>query len=312
MLNDDPFRGLFENRPSRILSLIFSSVSIPIICWLFYGIIWYERFGTDNKRTLMNKLVAANCWSFIQTFLFCQTLETLTSMFGPFNEHVCFFLLVSKNALKTQFLLFFDSNIVVQYLFIFWIKNPAAVQDDFWSDFVSIWISGLTYIFNFSKFFIAHRLPMNYYACARIIPDIDWSLPSHFGAHFEVFTLLTIVIVKLKIHFFKAKSTEKEMTKRSLFRKTFTLDANNSHALANFSTNFISLIIFGLVIIVGLKLNRLTPTDLNIYPNYLLMYFFQLILPNLVGYAVLGLLYMKNSAMRATLVMEFNNFYSVF
>ena len=62
----DDFSGLLESRASKSISMMFSFLTIPIIIALFYGIVWYERFGSDNKRTLMNKLVAALCWSFIQ------------------------------------------------------------------------------------------------------------------------------------------------------------------------------------------------------------------------------------------------------
>jgi hypothetical protein len=64
----DDFSGLLENRASKIFSIILSLLTIPVIIAMFYGIVWYERFGSDNKRTLMNKLIAALCWSFIQVF----------------------------------------------------------------------------------------------------------------------------------------------------------------------------------------------------------------------------------------------------
>ena len=51
------FKAIFRNSPSKLvlifICLLFTIVNIA----LPYGIIWYERFGTDNKRTLMNKLV---------------------------------------------------------------------------------------------------------------------------------------------------------------------------------------------------------------------------------------------------------------
>ena len=30
---------------------------------LYYGIIWFERFGSDKPRTLINQLFASVCWS---------------------------------------------------------------------------------------------------------------------------------------------------------------------------------------------------------------------------------------------------------
>ena len=51
------FSGLFENRPAKFVSITLSVVFICVSSVLAYSIIWYERYGTDNKRTLMNKLV---------------------------------------------------------------------------------------------------------------------------------------------------------------------------------------------------------------------------------------------------------------
>jgi hypothetical protein len=38
-----------------------------------------------------------------------------------------------KNVLKWYCLLMLDVVILARYAFIFWLKNPGAVQDDFWS-----------------------------------------------------------------------------------------------------------------------------------------------------------------------------------
>jgi hypothetical protein len=38
-----------------------------------------------------------------------------------------------KNVLKTCAILFYTGIVVVRYVFIFKLKNPLAVDDDFWS-----------------------------------------------------------------------------------------------------------------------------------------------------------------------------------
>jgi hypothetical protein len=68
---DEPFSGLLTTRPFKVFSMLFSSFSVPVNVFLLYGVIWFERYGTDKKRTLMNKLVASQCWfqSKISVFL---------------------------------------------------------------------------------------------------------------------------------------------------------------------------------------------------------------------------------------------------
>ena len=45
----------------------------------------------------------------------------------------CFLQLLLKNVFKWYCLLMLDVIVLIRYLFIFWIKNPAAVQDDYWT-----------------------------------------------------------------------------------------------------------------------------------------------------------------------------------
>ena len=234
--SDNFFNGILSNRVPKVLAVMFSFLSWPFIVALFYGIIWYERFGTDKKRTLINKLVASQCWAFIQFYSFGQTIEAISFTVGGLPSFICYAQVLIKNSYKTQFLLYFDSSFLVQYLFIFWIKNPAAVNDDFWSHFVSMWIAGFSIIFNFSKFYISHRQPISYYICNAGMPDLDWSLPSHFGAHID-FTTLTIIILKIKIHFYRANQVASSMTQKSIFLKNFSIEAINKSSLSSFTTN---------------------------------------------------------------------------
>ena len=156
---ENPFVGLMEHKPAKLISLTIAFLSIPLNVALLYAIIWYERYGTDNRRTIMNKLVASQCLNLIFFTLFCQPLEYVSYFTGSLPQSLCFLNVILKNSTKTQILLFFDSTMIVQYLLIFWIKNPAAVNDEFWSIFITIWIVGLSQLFNFSKFYIGHRQP---------------------------------------------------------------------------------------------------------------------------------------------------------
>lgn len=308
---DQPFGGLMENRPSKVLALIFACCTNPLNVLLLYGIVWYEKYGTDNKRTLMNKLVASQCWNLIGLYVISQPVEILSFLMGRLPSQGCFINVVVKNSFKTCMLLLLDSTILVQYLLIFWLKNPAAIHDYFWSFFITSWTAGLSLTFNFAKFYIAHRQPLNYHVCSGILPTGDWSLPSHFGAHFEVLTLLTIIIVKLKIHFFKRKSIEQQMTNRSIFKKNFALEAINKNSLTSFTISLTALLLFSTFVILGLKLNKLMPLEMNKHPNYDWYYVLQLVLPNVVGLIVACLLYFNNPSLRISVLAEWKSYMSV-
>ena len=308
---ENPFSELIENKPFKLFSLATGFAVIPVNVILLCGIIWFERFGSCQNRTLMNKLVAWQCWNLIFYNLVCQVLESVIYTFGNLPAPLCFLNVVLKNASKTTMLLLLDSTIIVQYLLIFKIKNPAAVNDDFWSPFIGVWIAGLSHLFNFSKFFIAHRQPLNYYVCAGVLPGTDWSMPSHFGAHFEVFTVLTIIFVKLKIRLYRTKSIERQMTKRSIFMKNFTLESINKSSLTNFSISFSGLLMFSSFVFLGIRLNKLPPLNVNNSPYSNWYHTLHLILPNLVSLIFCSFFYVRNPKLRQTVASELKNYISV-
>jgi hypothetical protein len=62
------------------------------------------------------------------------------------------------------------------------LKNPAGVNDDFWSCFLTIWIKFFGFMFNFVKLTLDAKKPIVYYTCASIMPDNFPSLPSSIQA----------------------------------------------------------------------------------------------------------------------------------
>ena len=43
----------------------------------------------------------------------------------------------------------FSIPLIVRYVFIFWLKNPACLLDDFWNWFLSVWIVGFSAVTQF-------------------------------------------------------------------------------------------------------------------------------------------------------------------
>jgi len=74
----------------KSLAIIVSVLLTLIVLPSLYGIIWFERFGTDSKRTLINQLVASICWYLI-TELFCLQFPMVARIIlkEAFNRHVC-------------------------------------------------------------------------------------------------------------------------------------------------------------------------------------------------------------------------------
>ena len=140
IIGNDYFDGLFENRPSKVVGVVSASFLTVTVSLATYGLIWFERFGSDLKRIFINKMVSSICWSILAWFLIIQIPDLVIYFYRPFPEMFCFVHLILRNVIVSQILLFFDAIIIVRYILIFWLKNPLSFHDDFWYIFINLWV----------------------------------------------------------------------------------------------------------------------------------------------------------------------------
>jgi hypothetical protein len=70
----DYFSYLLENNFERRIALLISLRIVILGPPMLFSIVWFENFGSDKKRTFLNRLVAMNCWTGKQLRL-CITME---------------------------------------------------------------------------------------------------------------------------------------------------------------------------------------------------------------------------------------------
>jgi hypothetical protein len=130
--HEDFFKGVYEHQPVKTL-ILFLCLGLTIInILLLYSIIWYEHFGSDLKRTLINKFAVSICWCGIESEIVLQGLTMIRYTLGPFPSSVCIIRTILLYSATMNVLLFIDLNLLTRYFFIFFLKNPAALKDDFW------------------------------------------------------------------------------------------------------------------------------------------------------------------------------------
>ena len=78
----DFFEWLFECRASLLFFVILAYVGIPVAILLLYSIIWFEHFGSDLKRTIINRMVTHVCW-FLKTKTFLGSNGWKISLWEP-------------------------------------------------------------------------------------------------------------------------------------------------------------------------------------------------------------------------------------
>ena len=152
MNNSQLFYNVFENKVAHIISCTVSPLITILSVLLAYGIIWFERFGTDQKRTIVNKFVSQSLWLAVVQVPMLVLVDILRYTLGPLSAQFCFFQVVFKNCVFTQNLCYFNAMIAARYAIIFWTKNPASINDGFWCTYVSIWIYIINISANFSRY----------------------------------------------------------------------------------------------------------------------------------------------------------------
>lgn len=85
------FDEFYRKDAAKIVIVISVFLVNLISSLLMYAIVWYERFGADQKRILTNKLVSMICWNGIigvQTYF---VLDFIMFVFAPFTTSTCLF-----------------------------------------------------------------------------------------------------------------------------------------------------------------------------------------------------------------------------
>ena len=101
-INEFYFEGLDRTRPSKILFISLSIVLTVLSILASYGIIWFERFGSDQKRIFSNQVIALVSWSTIAWYILVQPVDIFLYFYRPLPEAFCLFQLLLKNALVFQ------------------------------------------------------------------------------------------------------------------------------------------------------------------------------------------------------------------
>ena len=280
-INEQYFCELFRNRPEKIILIIcclfFSLVNIA----LSSGLIWFERFGSDKRRTLLNKLVSSLCYRILQWVIICQSSDLIRYTIGPLPITFCAFMVVLKTSIRLQIIFLFDLMQITKYIFTFHLKNPSAITEDFWSKFLSMVLTMLSYIICFSLFMVDSRKPLFYYICADkdMVPDLknpkrNYGLP-------EMVSLILILWVQAKLFYFKCNPNMPAVLTSEEF------------SLANFRLIFLSVGTIGLFSLLTMKIIPLTQENINNYPFFIYMQILQLLGPNVL-YFMLSVVYYFN------------------
>ena len=289
---------LKETNTPLVLSLVLSVLVVIFSPPLLFAIIWFERFGSDKKRTILNMFVNMNCWNCIALVILGQVPEIVIYSIGPLPPMFCYIHSVIRESILCSILMYIDVIIVFRFVYIFKLKNPAAFRDDFWCFFVSLWIPIIELI-NVATF--------NIWANFQSVPTIvctgqTTGLPNKaFERSMIFFTVSSAILhfmINLRIYFYRRKFQVLSQTNQNqVSAKHFYLKNIEPNSLATVATDLLGLCFFFTAVVCLQKLSAVHPKNFKVYPNYLFLLYLDLLCPSL-GIIFVILLFFRKKALR--------------
>jgi len=82
----------------------------------------------------------------MEMLLFITGSDILRYFYGPLPQPVCFVKTTLNSSIVLQIGLFITAIVFTKYIFIFHLKNPTAIDDKFWTLYITLWIRMLAYL----------------------------------------------------------------------------------------------------------------------------------------------------------------------
>jgi len=124
---------------------ILSIAGIAASIYMLVDIIRSRKSLPDSSKTLITMLVSSLQWSIVEYLGFVTTTDILRYFYGPLSHNICLLKTTVTPALVIQMLLFTTAILLTRFIFIALMKNPGAVDDQFWTIFLNIWIRLVSY-----------------------------------------------------------------------------------------------------------------------------------------------------------------------
>ena len=294
---------LLENNIYRISCLALGILTFMIGLPFIYSVIWFEKFGSDKKRTVLNLLVSKINYVLIMYMCFIQVPELMRYTHGPLPVFICYWQHISRSICILMILLFADAITTIRFAFIFWLKNPAAFHDDFWCRFISFWIFGFSLILCCTWHYLLRVQSSGFYICTGWqVSKESLNSPGVANGFLIILSVILNILVYLKIYTYKKKQTALTLPSGCV-AKSVVLKDIEEQSLSNFAAILIGIIFIAISLANSFKLNSVTASNFNIYPNYLYAYFRSFVMP-ILALIILMILFAGKKNYRKTISIE--------
>ena len=292
---------LKETNTPLVLSLVLSVLVVIFSPPLLFAIIWFERFGSDEKRTILNMLVSMNCWNCIALVTLGQVPEIVIYSAGPLPPVFCYIHAVIRESIIASVLMHIDAIIVFRFIYIFRLKNPAAFRDDFWCLFVSLWIHLVDLISVATLNIWANFQSVPTIICTGQITALPNKAYLDSFIHITVISALLYFTINLRIYFHKKRFKISSTVNQNQFLGNLLIWKNiEAKSLATILTDLLGICIFLAAAVSMQMLSAVKPEYFKVYPNYLILLYLDLLSPCLgIVFAILS--FFRKNALRRNL-----------
>ncbi len=300
------FELLDSSNSYKHISIVLSALSTLLCIPAFYSIIWFEKFDSDHYRTIINRIVSSMSWNGIVWFILVQNLFTIRFAVGPLPSWICFGQFIAQKVIITNFMMLLNATTFLRYVFVFWLKNPGAFNDEFWHIFINIWVVSFSFVFQLPQAIAPSIGLIDYHVCTGENPTYLLLIPPFNKSYVEIFGIFLQIYVYTKIRIFKKKSqTQIEpLSTAKLWKDNFITNIEKT-SISSFISNSISFFLILLGAVIAILRTFKDCLDLQMSSKYLLFYIYDLLLPLICCICLIIAFYQKRVTMFQSICKEF-------
>ena len=262
------------------------------------------NFLNNLNLKFIFQLVSSLCWShlfWISVLFFPRWIQYAS---GPhlFGVTYCSFQSMFGQMFLVQTLLILDAIVVFKFLFIFVLKKPTLILDDFWIVFLNIYFFGFSFVAQgVLTFFQEGSKHINFHICSGVDPSPDLNTLVKFrgilfGIYFISVFLYTVIPIKIKLY------------KQNVVHEVQN-NMNDKDLLLDMTVNFIRLCSLLMGIALSLIVSKISPFEFDKFSNTLMIFSLNILFPPFFIFIVCFSHYYRHQDLRTTVINYIINFF---
>ena len=206
-------------------------------------------------------------------------------------------------------LLLLDFIAIARYIFIFWLKNPAGFNDEFWSTLINLWTLLATALLQFTQIFLPGKDYPDIWICSGENPNLDPNPEYKTVTPNNIIKLVSVIIhvaISLRINYYKWKVDENEVA-RNPRSKIFWISSIKIDSAVDITESIVPFGLMAIGLIMNLPRRKINLEKLNQDPDCLTEYVYTLVRPISALLLAGSIKLIRDEHYRNTMVKEIRN-----